>query len=152
MSYETLLFTQDEGVAILTFNRPDKMNALTPQMRSEVAEVLDQVSRTAEIRVLLLTGQGRAFVAGADISALLELDPLSGKRFAQKAQEVLFKLEGLEIPVIAGVNGFALGGGMEIAMACDIIYAAEEARFGQPEINLGIMPFVGGTRRLARLG
>ncbi|MEW6388413.1 MAG: enoyl-CoA hydratase [Thermodesulfobacteriota bacterium] len=151
MSYETLLFTQEEGVAVLTFNRPDKMNALNPRMRSELAEALDRVSRDPEIRVLLLTGQGRAFVAGADISALLELDPLSGKRFAQKAQEVLFKLEDLEIPVIACVNGFALGGGLEIAMACDIIYASEEAKLGQPEINLGIMPFVGGTQRLARL-
>ena len=151
MSYETLLFTQDEGIAVLTFNRPDKMNALNHQMRVELSEALDQVSRNPEIRVLVLTGQGRAFVAGADISALLEFDPLSGKKFAQKAQEVLFKLEDLEIPVIALVNGFALGGGLEIAMACDIIYASEEAKFGQPEINLGIMPFVGGTQRLARL-
>jgi enoyl-CoA hydratase len=101
--------------------------------------------------VLILTGQGRAFIAGADIGAFLDLDPLSARRFAAEAHEAGFQLESLEIPVIAAVNGFALGGGCEMAMACDIIYASEEARFGQPEINLGIIPGFGGTQRLARL-
>jgi enoyl-CoA hydratase len=120
-------------------------------MAEEFSQVLDKVGGDDEIRVLLLTGQGRAFIAGADISTFLELNPLSGKRFAQRAHEMLFKLERLEIPVIACVNGFALGGGLEIAMACDFIYAADTAKFGQPEINLGIIPCVGGTQRLARL-
>jgi enoyl-CoA hydratase len=151
MSYKTLLLATEGAVATLTFNRPEKLNALNPEMLSELAEVLDRVSRDPGIRALLLTGQGRAFIAGADIQVFLGLDPLSAKGFSRAAQEVLFKIEALEIPVIAAVNGFALGGGCELAMACDIIYASEAARFGQPEINLGIIPGVGGTQRLARL-
>ncbi len=151
MSYKTLLLATEGAVATLTFNRPEKLNALNPEMLSELADVLDRVSRDPGIRALLLTGQGRAFIAGADIQVFLGLDPLSAKSFARAAQEVLFKIEALEIPVIAAVNGFALGGGCELVMACDIIYASEAARFGQPEINLGIIPGVGGTQRLARL-
>jgi enoyl-CoA hydratase len=151
MSYNTLLFSLDGPVGVLTFNRPEKMNALNPEMRRELVDLLDRVTQNREIRVLVLTGAGRAFVAGADINVFTGLDPLTARRFAQAAQEVLFKLEQLEIPVIAAVNGFALGGGMEIAMACDFIYAADTARFGQPEINLGIIPAVGGTQRLSRL-
>jgi enoyl-CoA hydratase len=151
MSYNTILFEKTDGIAILTFNRPDKLNALNQEMAAEFAQVLDEVAQDQEVRVLVLTGQGRAFIAGADISTFVELDPLSGKRFARRAQDVVFKLERLDIPVIACVNGFALGGGLEIAMACDFIYAAATARFGQPEINLGIIPCVGGTQRLTRL-
>ena len=151
MSYNTILFEKRDGIALLTFNRPDKLNALNREMAAELERVLDDVARDPEVRVLVLTGQGRAFISGADISTFMELDPLSGKRFAEKAQEVVFKLERLDIPVIACVNGFALGGGLEVAMACDFIYAADTARFGQPEINLGIIPCVGGTQRLARL-
>ncbi len=151
MSYNTILFEKTESIARITFNRPDKLNALNREMAREFSQALDQVAQDQDIRVLLLTGQGRAFISGADISVFVELDPLSGKRFAQRAHEVVFKLERLDIPVIACVNGYALGGGLEIAMACDFIYAAETARFGQPEINLGIIPCVGGTQRLARL-
>jgi enoyl-CoA hydratase len=151
MSSSTILLQKTEGVALLTFNRPDKLNALNREMAEELDRILDETARDQEIRVLVLTGQGRAFISGADIITFLELDPLSGKRFARRAQEVVFKLERLDIPVIACVNGFALGGGLEIAMACDFIYAAATARFGQPEINLGIIPCVGGTQRLARL-
>jgi enoyl-CoA hydratase len=151
MAYNTILLEKTEGIAILTFNRPDKLNALNREMAAELGRVLDEVAQDQEIRVLVLTGQGRAFIAGADISTFVELDPLSGKRFAAHAQDVVFKLDRLSIPVIACVNGFALGGGLEIAMACDFIYAADTARFGQPEINLGIIPCVGGTQRLARL-
>jgi enoyl-CoA hydratase len=151
MSYNTILFEKRDGIALLTFNRPDKLNALNREMAAELDHALDEVARDPEVRVLVLTGQGRAFISGADISTFAELDPLSGKRFAERAQEVVFKLERLDIPVIACVNGFALGGGLEVAMACDFIYAADTARFGQPEINLGIIPCVGGTQRLARL-
>jgi enoyl-CoA hydratase len=151
MSYNTVLFTTDGPIAILTFNRPDKLNALNRQMFAEIADVLDQVSGDPAIRVLLLTGAGRAFIAGADIHIFLELDPLAARQFSQSAHEVGFRIEQLGIPVIACVNGFALGGGLEMAMTCDIIYASDQARFGQPEINLGIFPGFGGTQRLARL-
>ncbi len=151
MPYNTVLFEKTEGIATITFNRPDKLNAMNREMVKELDRALDEVAQDEEIRVLVLTGQGRAFIAGADVSTFLELDPLSGKRFAERAHKVFAKLERLDLPVIACVNGFALGGGLEIAMACDFIYAAETARFGQPEVNLGIIPCVGGTQRLARL-
>jgi enoyl-CoA hydratase len=112
---------------------------------------MTSLAKTDAVRVVVLTGEGRAFVAGADIKVLEGLDPLGAKQFAQVGQEALAALEAMDIPVIACVNGFALGGGCEIAMACDFIYASEEAKFGQPEINLGLIPGFGGTQRLARL-
>jgi enoyl-CoA hydratase len=151
MTFKTLLFSIEAGIATLTFNRPEKLNALNREMMQEFGAALDQVAQTPEIRVLILTGQGRAFVAGADIKTFLELDTLAAQRFSQSGQALLFRLEELGIPVIAGVNGYALGGGLEIALACDFIYASDKARFGQPEINLGIVPALGGTQRLARL-
>lgn len=150
MPFSHILFTKSEGVATLTFNRPEKLNALGRDMAGEFREALGDVAQDPEMRVLILTGQGRAFMAGADIKTFLGMEPLSGRRFAEGAHGLLFVLESLEIPVIAAVNGFALGGGFEIALACDFIYAAEEAKFGLPEINLGIIPCVGGTQRLAR--
>jgi len=151
MSYKTVLLAVKEKVATLTFNCPEKLNALNSEMIREIAEVLEKVAKDPEIRVLILTGQGRAFIAGADIKVFLDLDPLAARRFSQTAHRIAFMIEELEIPVIAVVNGFALGGGCELAMACDFIYASADARFGQPEINLGIIPGVGGTQRLARL-
>jgi enoyl-CoA hydratase len=151
MTYQTILYDQEAGVATITFNRPDKLNALNHEMISEFKDALEQVRRTPEIRVLLLTGTGRAFIAGADISQFLKFGPLEAQAFARSAHEIGFALEALEIPVIACVNGFALGGGLEMAMACDFIYAADTARLGQPEINLGIIPGFGGTQRLSRL-
>jgi enoyl-CoA hydratase len=151
MSYKTILFDQEAGVATITFNRPDKLNALNHEMLSEFRQALEQVSRDPEVRVLLLTGTGRAFIAGADISQFLKFGPLEARQFAASAHEIGFALEALEIPVIACINGFALGGGLEMAMACDFIYAADTARLGQPEINLGIIPGFGGTQRLSRL-
>ncbi len=151
MPYKTILFEIEGSIATLTFNRPEKLNALNPEMFAEVRDVLNRVAGDPRIRVLVLTGQGRAFIAGADIRVFLDLNPLSARRFAQDAHEVAFDMEKMDIPIIAAVNGFALGGGCEMAMACDIIYASEEARFGQPEINLGIIPGFGGTQRLARL-
>jgi enoyl-CoA hydratase len=151
MTYQTILFDQKAGVATITFNRPDRLNVLNHEMLSEFKDALEQVSRNPEIRVLLLTGAGRAFIAGADVNEFLKFGPLEARAFARSAHETGFALEALEIPVIACVNGFALGGGLEMAMACDFIYAADTARLGQPEINLGIIPGFGGTQRLARL-
>ena len=151
MSFKTILFSVDQGVATLTFNRPEKLNAVNQEMAAEIARAVALVAGDPAVRVLLLTGAGRAFMAGADIRIFLEMDPLAGKRFAERAQNLLFQLESLEVPVLACVNGLALGGGLEIAMACDLIYASEEARFGLPEVGLGIIPCLGGTQRLARL-
>jgi len=152
MHYEDILFEVEDGIATVTFNRPKVLNALRIDTLTEVGEVIRTITHDEEIRALILTGAGdRAFVAGADIRELQKLNPISAKHFALKGQEVLFSLERLNIPVIACVNGFALGGGCEIALACDFIYAAETARFGQPEVNLGIIPGFGGTQRLLRL-
>jgi enoyl-CoA hydratase len=151
MSYKTILYEVDGAVATIIFNRPDKLNALNHEMLSEFKEAVERVRRDPEIRVLLLTGAGRSFIAGADIQVFLEFDPLAARAFAAAAHETGFALEALEIPVIACVNGFALGGGLEMAMAGDFIYAADTARLGQPEINLGIIPGFGGTQRLSRL-
>lgn len=151
MVFRTILWEKSEGVVTLTGNRPERLNALSREMAEELGEALIAVERDAEARVLLLAGAGRAFMAGADITVFRHLDPLSGKRFVQQTHRLLGTLERLEIPVIACVHGYALGGGLELAMACDFIFAAEDARFGQPEINLGIIPCFGGTQRLARL-
>jgi len=151
MSYQTILFDHEADVATITFNRPDRLNALNHEMLSEFRDALDRVRRDPGIRVLLLTGAGRSFIAGADIKVFLEFDPLTARAFARSAHETGFAIEAMEIPVIACVNGFALGGGLEMAMACDFIYAADTARLGQPEVNLGIIPGFGGTQRLSRL-
>jgi enoyl-CoA hydratase len=151
MSYKTILFEVEGAVATITCNRPDKLNALNQELLAELSAAIDEVAGNPAIRVLVLTGAGRAFVAGADIEQFTKLDPLTAREFAQAGFDLGLKLEGLPIPVIAAVNGYALGGGCELAMACDIIYAADTARFGQPEVNLGIMPGFGGTQRLARL-
>jgi enoyl-CoA hydratase len=151
MSYQTILYDQEDGIATITFNRPDKLNVLNQQMLAEFTDALEQVRQNPDIRVLLLTGAGRAFIAGADVSEFLKFGPLEARQFATAAHDIGFALESLEIPVIACVNGFALGGGLEMAMACDFIYAADTAALGQPEINLGIIPGFGGTQRLARL-
>ena len=152
MAYEDILFEVEDGIATLTFNRPKVLNALKMGTLTEVGEAIRTIEDDDEVRALILTGAGdRAFVAGADIKELQKLNPISAKRFAVQGQDVLFALEHLSIPVIACVNGFALGGGCEIALACDFIYAAETAQLGQPEINLGIIPGFGGTQRLLRL-
>ena len=151
MEYRTLLFSVADGLGLVTFNRPDKLNALNHEMLTELGRVITQVEQDPAVRVLILTGSGRAFIAWADISQFLEFDPLAARQFAQAIHELGFRLEALGMPVIAAVNGFALGGGLEMAMACDLIYAADTAIMGQPEINLGIMPGFGGTQRLSRL-
>ncbi len=149
MTYKTLLFEKRDEIGILKFNRPKQLNAINEEMMDEIDHFLENIPE--EIRVLILTGEGRAFVAGADIEYLSKLSPLEARRFVRKGQELFFKIEGLPIPVIACVNGFALGGGLEIAMSCDFIYCSEDAKLGQPEVNLGIMPGFGGTQRLSRL-
>ncbi|RLB39007.1 MAG: enoyl-CoA hydratase/isomerase family protein [Deltaproteobacteria bacterium] len=152
MGYDNIIYEKEGNVAIIKFNRPKALNAINPDVLNELEDALEKIEQDKEVRVLVLTGEGeKAFVAGADISVMVNLNPLQGYNFSRRGQELLFKIESLPIPVIACVNGFALGGGTEIAMACDFIYASESAKFGQPEINLGIVPGFGGTQRLARL-
>ncbi|HOV85603.1 MAG TPA: enoyl-CoA hydratase-related protein [Syntrophobacteraceae bacterium] len=152
MEYANVLFEIRDGVGILTFNRPKALNALNVETLEELNDVLDRVREDDAVRVLILTGSGeKAFVAGADISEFPRMNALQAHRFAERGQEIFSKLEELPKPVIACVNGFALGGGCELAMSCDFIYASSLARFGQPEINLGLIPGFGGTQRLPRL-
>jgi enoyl-CoA hydratase len=152
MAYENIIFEIEGGVAIIKFNRPKALNAITPDLLAEMSDALDKIETDTSVKALVLTGEGdKAFVAGADIGHMVKLDPLQIRKFSRYGQEALFGLEKLPIPAIACVNGFALGGGTELAMACDFIYASENAKFGQPEINLGIMPGFGGTQRLSRL-
>jgi enoyl-CoA hydratase len=152
MSYANILFEIQDGIAVLTFNRPKALNALNAETLDEVADAVERVRADDGIRVLILTGAGeKAFVAGADISGFSAMNPLSARLFAEKGQNLFFSIEQLPKPVIACVNGFALGGGCELAMSCDFIYASDKARFGQPEINLGLIPGFGGTQRLSRL-
>ena len=152
MSYKNIIFEVSNGVAVITFNRPNVLNALNSELLGEFSHALDEVSANDAIGALVLTGAGeKAFVAGADIKELSTLNALSGKQFSQKGHGIIHKLQQIPIPVIAAVNGFALGGGTEIALACDFIYASDKATFGQPEINLGLIPGFGGTQRLPRL-
>lgn len=152
MAYQNILFETAAGIATITFNRPKALNALNSVLLTELGAALDQVSANPDIRVLVLTGAGeKAFIAGADISELATFNALQGKQFSRKGHDIIARLQTLPIPVIAAVNGFALGGGSEVALACDFIYASENAVFGLPEINLGIIPGFGGTQRLPRL-
>jgi enoyl-CoA hydratase len=141
---------RDGAVATLTFQRPEKLNALDPAMLDALGARLDALADDGEVRCAILTGAGKAFVAGADIAAMAAMSPVEAKRFADHGGRVAGAIEGLPFPVIAAVNGFALGGGCELALACDFIWASEKARFGQPEVNLGVIPGFGGTQRLAR--
>jgi len=141
MAYETIIFETEGNVGIIKFNRPKALNAINPDVLSETQDALNKIEADPAIKVLVLTGEGdKAFVAGADIAHMVKLNPLQSKAFARDGHELGFRLESLPIPVIACVNGFALGGGTELAMASDFIYASEKAKFGQPEINLGVMP------------
>jgi len=152
MNLQTLLFEPREKVATVTINRPDKLNALNAQAKAELRDVFTQIKTDSNIDVVILTGAGeKAFVAGTDIQELTALNAESGKEFSSKGQEVFDLIENLGKPVIAAVNGYALGGGCELALACHIRIASENAKFGQPEVNLGIIPGYGGTQRLARL-
>jgi enoyl-CoA hydratase len=153
MTYSNITLEQPEaGIHVLTVNRPRALNALNAQTLDELAAAVAQVQADAAARVLLLTGAGdKAFVAGADISAMQGMSALEAQAFSEKGMQVMHAFEALPIPVIALVNGYALGGGCELALACDWIIASERASFGQPEVNLGIPPGFGGTQRLARI-
>jgi len=145
---EDLIFEKAE-IATLTINRPKALNALNREVLEGIARILRDVRHDTSVRVLIVTGAGdRAFVAGADIAAMSEMSTIEGQEFMRLGHRVMQTFEDLPIPVIAAVNGFALGGGLELALACDLILASEKARFGQPEINLGIIPGFGGTQRL----
>ena len=140
MAYENIIYQAEDGIATITFNRPKALNALNPALLEEFSQALDEIAADENIRVLILTGAGdKSFVAGADINVLATFNSLSAKNFSQNGHAIIAKLQELPIAVIAAVNGFALGGGTEIAIACDFIYASENAKFGQPEINLGLI-------------
>jgi enoyl-CoA hydratase len=152
MSYQNLLLESKGPLSIVKINRPDKLNALNNVTITELYDAFDNFKNDDSIKTIILTGSGeKAFVAGADISEINNLDMISGKTFAEKGQSVFNLIESLDKPVIAAVNGFALGGGCELALACHIRLASENAKFGQPEVNLGVIPGYGGTQRLARL-
>jgi len=153
MEFDTLLYeVDDDGLATITIHRPDKLNALNADVLSDLDRAFRQARGEAAVRGIILTGAGdRSFVAGADIQQFPELDALDGHRFALRGQAVFNRIEELPKPVVAAVNGFALGGGCELAMACHLRVASENAAFGQPEVNLGIIPGYGGTQRLPRL-
>jgi len=152
MSFDNLLLERDGAVAIITVNRPKVLNALNTQTLDELRRAILELQRDDAVRAVVLTGSGeKAFIAGADINELATQTPTSGRDHARTGQHVLDLIEHMGKPVVAAINGFALGGGCELAMACTIRLAADTARLGQPEINLGIIPGYAGTQRLARL-
>lgn len=152
MNYQTIKYDKYDSYAIITLNRPDKLNALNKQMFDDINDAVINIELDPTIKALILTGTGeKAFAAGADIAELNHSDKLSGKIFSEYGSKVMARLENLRIPVIAAVNGFALGGGCELTLSCHIRFASTNAKFGQPEVNLGIIPGYGGTQRLTHL-
>lgn len=152
MTYNNIILEKEAGLAILYINRPKALNALNSETLQEIKAAIIDVKDDAAVEALIITGAGdKAFVAGADISFMQNLSAVEGRYFGLLGQEVFRNIESLEIPVIAAVNGFALGGGCELSLACDIRLASENARFGQPEVSLGITPGFGGTQRLPRI-
>jgi enoyl-CoA hydratase len=150
--YHTLIVEIEDGICIITINRPDKMNALNKGVFNDLAEVINDVYSNPEIKSAIITGAGtKAFVAGADISEFTTLKQEDSTKLSKRGQDVFDKIENCPKPIVAAVNGFALGGGCELALACHFIYASENARFGQPEVNLGLIPGYGGTQRLTQL-
>ena len=152
MAYENLLIERDGGVLVVTINRPEKLNALNTKTVTELGQVMDEAASDSAVKAVVLTGSGeKSFVAGADINELAVQTPVSGREHARSGQRVFDRIERLGKPVIAAVNGFALGGGCELAMACTLRIASDTAKFGQPEINLGLIPGYAGSQRLPRL-
>jgi enoyl-CoA hydratase len=146
-----LVIEKENKVGVLRINRPEAMNSLNTEVLEELLMAVEQVKNDQDIFVLVITGEGKAFVAGADISEMSTMDPVQARSFAEAGLKVFREIESMEKPVIAAVNGFALGGGCELAMACDIRIASTKAKFGQPEVGLGVTPGFGGTVRLSRL-
>src|SRR5256886_15483293 len=152
MSYENILFEKKNAIAYVTVNRPKVLNALNMATMEELRQAFHAIKQDREARVVIFTGSGeKAFIAGADIGELAQNDAVAAKEYTHRGQSVLNLIENCGKPVIACINGFALGGGCEIAMACTIRLASENAKFGQPEVKLGIIPGYGGTQRLPRL-
>jgi enoyl-CoA hydratase len=150
--YQTLLTNLENGILTITINRPDKLNALNKSVMDELNEVVEEIYKNANIKSAIITGAGnKAFVAGADISEFSGLNDDAGMLMSEKGQILFFKIEDCPKPIIAAVNGFALGGGCELAMSCHFRIASENAKFGQPEVNLGLIPGYGGTQRLTQL-
>jgi enoyl-CoA hydratase len=152
LAYQTLLVDVKDRIATVIINRPEKLNALNAQAKADLREAFERFASDPEVGVVVMTGAGeKAFVAGTDIGELTSLTRESGREFAARGQDIFDRIERMDKPVIAAVNGYALGGGCELALACHIRIASDKARFGQPEVNLGIIPGYGGTQRLARL-
>jgi len=150
MGTENLNYTQTDNVGLITINRPEALNALNSAFFNEMSILLDTLE-TLNLGALVITGTGKAFIAGADISEMKNMNPEEAKVFSKRGQDVFNRIEQLPYPVIAAINGFALGGGMEFSMCCDIRLASTKAKFGQPEVNLGLIPGFAGTQRLTRL-
>lgn len=150
MDFELITVDIADRVALLTINRPESLNALSPDILTEMTIAVAELELSDEVSVVILTGAGKAFVAGADIRAMSEMGPLEARAFAEVGAGLGRSIEESGKPYIAAVNGFALGGGCELALACDFIYASSKAKFGQPEVKLGVIPGFGGTQRLAR--
>jgi enoyl-CoA hydratase len=158
MSYQTLTYTKEasflapeqENIGVITLNRPEILNAMSRQLLTELEALLEEIRRDENVRVVVITGSGRAFSTGADLKEAGKLNESEAKEFIELGQKVLIRLENFEKPIIAAINGFALGGGLELALACDIRIASEEAKIGSPEVNLGLLSVWGGCVRLAK--
>lgn len=152
MAYSNLLFEKGDGIGVVTINRPAALNALNSDVYNELYQIFQEIEKDSEVRVVILTGSGeKAFVAGADIAEMSSLNTVEIRKFITAARKASDAIWGLSKPVIATINGFTLGGGCELAMCCDLRIASENSKFGQPEINLGVIPGAGGTQRLPRL-
>ena len=152
MTYQTLLYEKANGIGTVTINRPESLNALNSQVYSELYELFEEIDKDGEVRVVILTGSGeKAFVAGSDITEMASQSSMEINSFVEIARKASDRIYYLSKPVIAAINGYALGGGCELTMCCDLRIASEKARFGQPEINVGVIPGAGGTQRLSRL-
>ncbi len=152
MNYSTILTTLDNSIFIITINRPDKLNALNKDVFTDLDKATDEIQNNPSIKSVIITGAGsKAFVAGADISEFTNLSKAESMALSKRGQDIFLKIENSKKPIVAAVNGFALGGGCELAMACHFRIASDKAKFGQPEVNLGIIPGYGGTQRLTQL-
>ena len=152
MNFSTLITSLESGIFTITINRPDKLNAINKAVMAELGSVIEEVENNELIKGVILTGSGsKAFVAGADITEFKGLNSEEGRALAKKGQDIFFSIERCTKPIVAAVNGFALGGGCELAMACHFRVASDNAKFGQPEVNLGLVPGYGGTQRLVQL-